>query len=110
MLRNAHAPEDDPRLGAGVGASDIAQGRGIDAADRRHLFGAVVTDMLAQRLEVLGVGLYVLSVVEALLDDGMKERVEQRNVAAWIETQRHRRISRQAVAARIDHEDFGAAL
>jgi hypothetical protein len=29
-------------LGAGVGARDMAQGRGVDAADRRHLLRAVV--------------------------------------------------------------------
>jgi len=47
MLRDAHAPEDDRRLGAGVGARDIAQRRGVDAADRRHLFRRIVADMFA---------------------------------------------------------------
>ena len=63
VLRDAHAPEDDRRLGAGVSARDLAQGRGVDAADRRHLLRAVVADVLAQRLEILGVRLDILPVV-----------------------------------------------
>ncbi len=66
VLRNPHAPEDDRRLGAGVGAGDLAQRRGVDAAHLGHLLGRVVLHMLAQRLEILGVRLHVLPVVQAL--------------------------------------------
>ncbi len=69
MLRDAHAPEDDRRFGAGVGPRHLAQGRRVDAADLVHLLRRVVADVFAQRLEVLGMSLDVLPVIEAFLDD-----------------------------------------
>ena len=87
VLRDAHAPEDDRAFGAGVGARDLAQRRGVDAADRRHLFRRIVADMLAQLLEILGVGLDILPSVEALLDDRVHQRVEHRDIAPGLEAQ-----------------------
>ena len=69
VLRDAHAPEDDRRAGAGVIARDLAQGRGVDAADRRHLLRAVIADVLAQLVVILGMRLDVLPVGQPLLDD-----------------------------------------
>ncbi len=106
VLRDAHAPEDDRRLGAGVGARDIAQGRGLDAADRRHLLWAVVADMIAQLFEIIGVGLHVLFIVKALFDDRVDQGIEQRDVATGIEPQGRRRMPRQRLAARIHHDKF----
>src|SRR5262249_6805174 len=57
VLRHAHAPEDDRAFGAGVGASDFTQRVGLDAADRRHLVGREVLDVLLPRLEALDIGL-----------------------------------------------------
>ncbi len=69
-------------LGAGVGAGDIAQGRGVDAADRRHLLRAGSRATCSRNaLEVLGVGLDVLPVVQLLLDDRVQHRVQHRDVA-----------------------------
>ena len=77
-------------LGAGVGSRDLAQGRGVDAADRGHLLRAVVADVLAQLVEILGMGLDVLPVVQPLLDDRVNQRVEHRDVAAGRELQHFR--------------------
>ena len=43
VLRDAHAPEDDRALGAGIVARDRAQRVGVDAADRRHALGRVAS-------------------------------------------------------------------
>ena len=88
----------------------MAQGGGVDAADRRHLFRRIVADMLAQFLEILGVRLDVLPVVEVLLDDRVQQRVQQRHVAARVEAQDQGRVAHQGVAARVHHKDLGAAL
>ena len=81
VLRDAHAPEDDRRLGARVDARDVAQGRGVDAADRAPSSRAKIPDVLAQVLEIVGMRLDVLPVVEAFLDDRVQQRVQQRHVA-----------------------------
>jgi len=72
MLRDAHAPENDRRLGAGVGARHLAQDRGIDAADLRHLFRRIVADVLTQLFEIVGMCLNILPVVEPFFDDRVK--------------------------------------
>ena len=110
VLRDAHAPKDDRPLGAGIGAGDVTQGRGIDAADRRHLFRRIVADVLAELLVVFGVRLNVLPVGQALLDDRVEERIQHCHVAAGVEAQGPGRVPHQAVAPRVDHEDFGAAF
>ena len=53
-------------LGAGIGARDLAQRVGLDAADRRHLLRREVLDVLLPGVEALDVGLDVLLVVELL--------------------------------------------
>ena len=110
VLRDAHPPEDDRRFGARIGPRHLAQGRGVDAADFGHLFRGVVAHVLLQRREILGVGLDVLAVVEALLDDRVQHRVEHRDVARRLEAQHLGGIARHHLAARVHHEQFGAAL
>ena len=51
------------------GASYFAQGRGVDAADLGHLLRRVVAHVLAQLLEIVGMRLDVLPVVQPFLDD-----------------------------------------
>ena len=72
--------------------------------------GRVVADVLAQLLEILGVRLDVLPVVQPLLDDRVDQGVQHRHVAARAEAQRVRRVPRQGLAARVHHEELGAAL
>jgi hypothetical protein len=67
VLRDAHAPEDDGAFGAREGARDLAQVVGLDAADRRHLLGREgLHARFGELVEVLGVGLHILAVVELL--------------------------------------------
>ena len=110
VLRNPHAPEDDRRPGAGIGAGDLAQGRGVDAAQFGHLLRRVVFYVLAQRLEILGMRLHVLPVVKPLLDDGVQQRVQHCDVASRLELQHLCRIARHELAARVHHVELGAAL
>ena len=72
VLRHAHAPEDDGALGAREGARDVAQHVRLDAADRRHLLGRERLHAFGELVEILGVGLDVLLVVELLGDDDVE--------------------------------------
>ena len=72
--------------------------------------GRIVADVLAQFFEILGVRLDVLPVVQALLDDRVKQRVQHRDITAGAEAQGRRRVPRQRVAARVHHKNLGAAL
>ena len=110
MLRDAHAPEDHRALGAAEGAGHVADGLGVDAGDIGHRLGAVARHMLLQALEILGVGLKVLDVVEPLLDDHVHDGVEQRDVARGLELQHVGGVFAQRLAARIDDDELGAAL
>ena len=73
-LRDAHAPEDHRRAGAGEHARHAADLLGGDAAERRHLLRRVGRDVVADQLEILGVGGDVLPVVQPL---------PHHHVAAW---------------------------
>jgi hypothetical protein len=86
-LRDAHAPEDDRALGAGVGVGHLAQHLGVDAADLGHLLGRIIADVAGDLVEALGVGGDVLAVVEAVGDDDVDQRVEQGHVGAGPELQ-----------------------
>ena len=110
MLADAHAPEDDRALGGGEGAGDRAQGVGIDPAHRRHLLGRVRLQVRAQVLEALGVRLNVLAVVQLLLDDGVHQGVQQRDVGAGLELQHVGGVALQRLAARVHHDQGLAPL
>ena len=110
VLRDAHAPEDDRRLGARELARHGAQHVGLDAADRRHLLGGVVLDALGERLEAFDIGLDVLLVVELLGHDGVEDAVEHRDVGAVLELQHVGGVALERLAARIHDDELGAAL
>ena len=110
VLRDAHAPEDDRRLGAGEFARHGAQHVGLDAADRRHLFRRIILDALGERLEALDVGLDVLLVVELFRDDRIEDAVEQSDVGAVLELQHVGGVALERLAARIGDDQRGAAL
>src|SRR5215510_788020 len=74
MLRYTHAPEDDGALGAGERARDVAQHVRLDTADRRHLLGRERLHAFGELVEILGVGLDVLLVVELLREDRKSTR------------------------------------
>ena len=110
MLGDAHAPEDDRALSAREGARDLAEHVRLDPADRRHLFRRERPHAFGELVEVLGVGLDVLSVVELLFDDDVQHRVEHRNVGAVLELHHLPRVALHPVAARIHEDQLGAAL
>src|SRR3546814_16101631 len=77
-----YAPEDDRALGARKGAGDVADGRGVDAADFLHGLRREVLHHGLQVFEAAGLGLDVLLVGEAFLDDRSEEsRVGQECVS-----------------------------
>ncbi len=65
--------------------------------------------MLLELLEALGVRLDVLPVVEALLDDCVHQRVQQRDVGAGLELEHVGRVALQRLAARVHHDQRLAA-
>ena len=106
MLGDAHAPEDDRRLGASVEAGDLAQHVGLDAADGPHLLRRVSREVALEPLEPLGVRVDVLPVVELVLDDDVHQRVEQRHVRAGRELEEVARMAGERRAARVDHDQL----
>ena len=110
VLRHAHAPEDDGALGAREGARDLAQDVGLDAADRRHLLRREVLDALGERREAFDISLDVLLVVELLGDDDVEHGVEHRHVGAVLELHHVPGVALERLAARIHHDQLGAAL
>ena len=110
VLRHAHAPEDDRRLGAGVEARDFAQRLRRDAADLGHRLRREVADVFDELLEILGVRLDVLPVVEFFLDDRVQHGIEHRHVAAGPELQHVRGVALQRLPARVHDDELRAAL
>ena len=110
VLRHAHAPENDGAFGARIGARDLAQRIGRDAADRRHLFGREVFDVFLPGVETFDIGLDILLVVELLGDDDVEHGVEHRHVGAVLELQHAPGMTLERLAARIHHHELRAAL
>ena len=110
MLRHAHAPEDDRRPRPRIASRHRAQRIGGDTADRRHLLGSEVLDVLGEGLEVRGLRLDILPVVEPFGDDGIEDAVEHRDVGAGLELQHVGGVALERLAARIHDDELGAAL
>ena len=110
VLRHAHAPEHDRRLRPCIAARDRAQGGGRNAADRRHFLRREVLDVLGEGLEVGGLRLDVLPVVEPFGDDGVENAVEHRDVGARLELQHVGGVALERLAARVHDDELGAAL
>src|SRR6185437_2050210 len=72
VLRHAHAPEDYGRMCARIGARNLPQRVGVNAADRLHFLRAEVLDARGKRTEALDVGLYVLLVVKLFGDNDVE--------------------------------------
>ena len=87
VLGDAHAPEDDRRLGAGVHARHLLDRLGRNAAHRLHRLGREAVDLLGKLGEAFGEARDVLLVREVFLDDGVQHGVQERHVAARLETQ-----------------------
>ena len=110
VLRNAHAPQDHRALRRREEARHFADRRRRNAADRRHRLGTVrghvgLQFLVAQR----AVGDEALR-DQALLDDRVHHRVEQRDVGIGLELQVMRRVPRELRAARVGEDQLRAVL
>jgi len=110
VLGDAHAPEDDRAFGAREGARHVAQHVRLDAADRRHLLGGERLHGLGELVEVLGISLDVLLVVELFIDDDVEHAVEHGDVGAVLELHHLPSMTLERLAARIHDHELGAAL
>ena len=110
VLRDPHAPEDHGGPGAGVEPRHRAEGLGFNAADLRHGLGRELRHVPFQLLESVGVGCHVVAVVEPFGDDDVEQRVEQRHVGAGLELKHPGGVAPQGLAARIHHDEMGAAF
>ena len=110
VLRHAHAPEDDGAFGARIGARDLAQRVGGNAADRRHFLRREILDVFLPGVETFDIGLDILLVVKLLGDDDIEHGVEHRHVGAVLELHHAPGMALERLPARIHHDELGAAL
>ena len=110
VLADAHAPEDDRRLGLRVGARDFAQRLGRNAANRGHLLRGELDDLRLQVIVTFGVAGDVLIVCQTFRDDGVDHRVQHRNVTSRLEREMLGRMPGQRLPPRVHHIEFRAAF
>ena len=110
MLRNAHAPEDDRGLCLRVFPRDLANGRGVNAADWRHGFRREILHGGFKCSKPIDMGGDIGGIGQPLGHDDVEHGVEQRDIRAGLEAQRMRRMPHQARAARVDHDQRLAGL
>ena len=110
VLGNAHAPKDH---GAACPAEDpryFADGACVDATDRADLLGREILHVVFDDLEVFGVGLHILLVIELFRHDDVHHSIEQRHVAARTELQHVLGIALQYLPARVHNNELRAIL
>jgi hypothetical protein len=110
VLRDAHPPEDHRSLRGGEPARDGADRLGRDAADRRHRLRAEAFDVALQVGVAAGAVAHEVLVDEALLDDRVHHRVQQRDVGVRLELKVVGRVARQLAAPRVGQDQRGAGL
>ncbi len=109
VLRDAHAPEDHRRARGRVAPGDVAQHRGVDAADRRHRLRRGRGDAVAQRREIRRPRFDERPIREPLVDDHVQQRLQQRDVGVRREAEPGPRVPREIDAARVGDDQVGAA-
>ena len=110
MLRDAHAPEDHRAFGVRIQAGDVADLVRRHAAQRRHGLGRHRRDVGGERLEALGARGDEVAVAQALADDDVEHGVEERDVAPRREAHHAVGVLAEHQAARVEHDQLGAAL
>ena len=85
VLADAHAPEDDRGLRAGIDPRHFLQRLGRNAADRFHLLRREFLDALGEFVKAFGIARDILLVGQPFGDDGVQHRVQHRDVAAGLE-------------------------
>ena len=110
MLADTHTPEDDRGARARIQPRHFAQGLRRDAADRLHLLRRKFLDAFLQLVETLGKPGDILLVGQPLADNRVDHRIQHGHIAARLERQMLIGMARQRLAARIHHDQLGAAL
>ena len=110
VLRHAHAPEDDRAFGARISARHFAQRVGSMPQIGAISSGVKSLTFSFQRVETFDIGLDILLVVELLGDDDVEHGVEHRHVGAVLELQHAPGMALERLAARVHHDELGAAL
>ena len=110
MLAHAHAPQDHRAVCGRKGARHLAQRDGLDAADRRHRFGAVGLDRLAQGLEVAGAIGNEGLIDQPFINHRMDERIEHCDIGVGIELESAPGVLADVGDARVGEHDFRAPL
>ncbi len=67
-------------------------------------------DVVGELLEILGIGLDVLLIVELFLDDDVEHAVEHGDVGAVLELHHLPGVALERLAARVHHHELGATL
>ena len=80
LLCHAHPPADDSRIGVGVAARRLADGFGRKTRDLFHILGRVVLHDLPPGIEARRMLVDEVPVGKLLVDDRVRERVQQRQV------------------------------
>ena len=110
MLAHAHAPQNHCGFGPGELACDFPQGFSRYAANRRHGFGAIGLDVIAQRFKIAGAITDERFVGQPFVNDRVDQRVEHCHIGVCLELQRAPRVFADIGAARVGQDNFGALL
>ena len=104
MLAHAHAPQNDRCFGRGIQPRHVANGVAINPANRRHLLGAVVSNIRLQRSVVFSAVRDKVGIDQVLRHDDVHHRVQQGHIGIRFELQESMRQARQFALAWI-HDD-----
>ena len=110
LLRHAHPPADDSRIGVGVAARRLADGFRREARNFFHVLGRIVLHDLPPGIEARRVLVDEIPVGKLLVDDRIRERVQQRQVRPVLQRQVHIRDACRLDDARIAHDEIGPTL
>ncbi len=110
VLRDAHAPHDDRGFRGRVEARDFPDRLCVDAADGRHRLGRKLLHVLAKSLVPRSAVADEGFVDQALFDDRVQHRVQQRDVGVGLELQVVGRVARELAAPGIGDDELHAGL
>lgn len=104
-LVDAHGPDLHGGAGTGETPGHVADGILIDAADLCHGGGIVFLHLRFQVFETVGIGIDIVLVLQAFLEDDVHQGVLQHHVRTRRDGQVNVRVLRQHGDAGIDHDE-----
>jgi hypothetical protein len=110
VLAHAHAPQNHGGLCRGVGTGHFADDGCGNAADRSHRLRAERGHTGADGGQVVHVLGHIGLVHQAFFKHGVQQCVQQHHVGVGLEREGAPRVLGQVSAARVGHDDAGAAL